>query len=355
MLEQNPIDVSKCDLKYVFHARHQNDIGQLQNLFKDVAIALQPSKEIEEFFLKNSRFDIFFDSQNLQPLLQRLTKPLLFRDKLFSSQLMDMFPEGVALEVKQLLEKEMATCFEIFFTLKGELQFWVVDIFEAEQLESLYQQFGQVAVKFELFRAFFNLYCEVLGPPMQIPCDEAWSQVLNMLMQHELSAYQSVIERMISLESTLRNAEDTYKLKAEAIVAKDKLEEGIFSNRLLFIPHICELIESFQAVIKAPAQMSLIHELKQETHHLMEHPSYYFWFDVLAVVNIFCASLLLVGGGICLFASTGLPLALLMLAVGSLLLGGGIGAFQAARPAPFFSFMENFSEHSEMLLHPNGP
>lgn len=347
MTAQIPLDVSMCDLTSVFLARQSNDINKLKSVFDSMPFILNPPIEVDIFFCQYSNYSTTYDVENIKEIVQQIELPFLFASNALPISLANSLPLNSELPLKNVLEKGLNDCFNLLFTNNGELQSWLSDLFEAGQLQELFNQFGKASVKFELFYWWSLKYCKVFNPPVDIPSDEDCSSTLNLIFQHELDCYRKVLNAFAELEQLLQQIEDSYKLKKEVVDIANKIELGIFTNHLFFQPQILEIISAFTNIIKEPHQISHIQKLQHHYQHLNQQPTYTIYFDLLVAISSFCAAFFLVGGLAALFSTTNLPLAMIAIAVSAVFCGCGVITFQQARPTTLLSLLEDFSEKAQ--------
>ncbi len=346
---ESPFNSLDCDLSHVFLARQRNDLSLLRHVFKSLTFKIDASKEVNLYFLEFSNYELIYDVAKVERVLKQLDKPIANDTTGFPPILIQSLPPNTAKALKILLKSEVARCFNLCFTQTGKLQPWLEQLFEPGQLFDLSEQFGSAAVKLELFNAFFLRYCELLQSPVDIPCEQACSDVIKGLIVYEIQYYRNFSESLICLERLLLQIDNSYKVKSSAMLILKKMDEGFFSNQFLADQRVQSVIDALCNVIEAPHNKEALCRLDTCVSQLMVQTKNIFWLDCLALISVFIGSFLLVGGIVGLVALASVPLSAAYLASGLMFFGGSICAFQKGQPNTLTTELDYFSQQAEQI------
>lgn len=338
------------DLSCIDKAIAQNDLTQLQGLFNNSEFNLLTSDEIHDYFLAFSNDDIHYDLAEITQVLADFKTTLLTDEGQLQLAIRMHLPVEVKSALPELLQLEMNRCFEYVFDTNGELRPWFIDIFSNNQLPELYQQFGEVKVKFQLLVMFAKEYSVVFKNYLS-PSDKECSDMLVALFEAQLVAYQRLAQSLSILEKSLVELESGFKAKSTVTQLYQLAKQLFFCNRFGAQEMVISCIEQVNQVIKTPHDRQQINKLRLLALKMEAQTSDKYWMQFLGALSVFAGAFLLVAAVIGLPVSTSLFTSSALLASGIGFFGGGIHLFQKGLPIQFESVVSDLVEKSEMIEH----
>lgn len=342
-----PFATLPLDLSCVDKAGRLNDITHLHELFDESELILATSNEIHNYFLEFSNYEITYDLQALSQTLSKHHGSLFNNDNDFKLSLKMHLPKSVWTELAKLLQLEISRCFKQVFTLQGDLQSWLKDIFIDNQLAELYQQFGEVNVKFEMFH-IFALHRLELFEQYVSPADKDCSTMLIELTKAELLAYKDLSSSLAHLETTLNNLDDSYKNKERIKQIYQQADKFFFSNKFLAQESIKECIEQICNIVISQEPLELIYKLQSKAALLTAKTNNKYLHQFVSSISVFIGAFLIVAGLI------NAPIISPFLAAGLItsgftLFGGGIKLFKNSASEKFSEKVEGFANQAQEI------
>ena len=335
------------DLSCVEKACRLHDIKQLHNLFNDSKLILVTTNEVHNYFLEYSNYEITYDVDELSKVLSQHTGSLFNSSGDFKLHFKMHLPKATWQALGKLLRFEISNCFKQVFNDKGDLQNWYKELFIDKQLVELYQCFGEVNVKFELFNIFALCYCQLFKDYIS-PGDKDCSTVIIKLAKAELLAYKNTAKSLSNLENTLNKIDDSYKVKDKIIKIFNQANLFFFSNKFLSKQSIKSCLDDVCEIVSADNPSIIINRLQSKVSLLKAQTSNKYLYLFAGTISVFIGSFLIVAGLI--NATLASPLVVGGLVTSGLtFFGGGSTIFTKGLPEYFADSVNDFVSQTKNI------
>lgn len=259
-MSKNPFKGLSEDLSCVDQALKHNDITHLERLFVDAKLDLPVSDQMHDFLLKNGDDGTFYQPERLKTFLTSHQWSVFTLNNDLQLGIKVLHPQEIWQCLALITKQEIKRCFEQVFDDKGELRAWLKGYFLSGQLESLYQQFGQCAVNFQILSAFATQYKQLLSA--LIPSDRACAKTIQCLFDAQMCANNRLIVVINQYERQALLLDQDFKIKPIAVKLAVALRAFFFQNKLIPDEKMILCIENAKQVLLDPHDISAIEKTK---------------------------------------------------------------------------------------------
>lgn len=320
MAIEGPMELLPTETECVDRALKLNDLEQLAGLFDNSELVLTTSNNLHNYFLLYSSYEYNYQLEDVQSALAGFEGSIFSSDGELQLGLRMHLPGHNYGELVTTLQYEIKRCFAQVFDERGQLQTWFADIFDREQLDNLYYQFGEAAVKFKCFELFAYKYCQLFRCYLS-PADKICSDVLIELMKKEILAYKRVFSALSKFEMSLRRIDSDFKAKDKAEDVLALAKRFMLTNRLSANEKVYKCFESASGLILDPHNEAQLEVLNQLSTEIDAQTTDVYWKQFLGTFGVFIGSFLFVSG-VVLAAQMAAPVM-----VTSALVTSGVGFF----------------------------
>lgn len=322
---QCPIEELALDLQCIVEAKQRNNLELLDKLFDGAVLTLPQPAELSHYYLRYALDELPIDVNDLTKMLAQFEGNVLDEQGALQVNIAMHYPPELLEPTARMLALEFERCFELTFTRNGDLQPWLAQWILQDELQQLYQQFGEVAVKFKLFECMVKLYLPMLSSECT-PADKQTSGAFSQLMQAQIKAYQQMAQLVARLQQGAMALEPSYKAKNEAQQLALLIKTLFFRRQLPVCHNIRLLLQALVELIDNPLKMDNIEQICSYASQIDIATANDYGAQLLGALSVFVGALLTTFGLIGLSANP-VMLSGSLIAAGVGFFGGGSHLF----------------------------